>query len=122
MSKTSLLKQARKDRRVRRVRAKVRGSAARPRLAVFRSLAHVSAQIIDDATGRTLVAARDLEIAADARKGKKKSEMAALVGTLLAERAKEKGVTEVVFDRRDKRYHGRVQAFADAARAGGLVF
>lgn len=122
MSKPSILKQERRDRRVRRVRAKVRGSAVRPRLAVFRSLVHLSAQIIDDANGRTLVSARDVEIAADVRKGKKKTELAALMGALLAERAKGKGVVEVVFDRRDKRYHGRVQAFADAARAGGLVF
>ncbi len=122
MSKTSLLKQERKNRRVRRVRAKIEGSASRPRLAVFRSLTHLSAQIIDDAAGRTLAAARDVELTVDVRKGKKKIELAALTGTLLAERAKKAGLREVVFDRRDKRYHGRVQAFADAARAGGLVF
>ncbi len=122
MSTSSSHKQERKNRRIIRVRAKVRGSSIRSRLAVFRSLAHLSAQVIDDNTGRTLVAVHDGEVDAEARKGKKKIEIAALTGTLLAERAKTKGVSSVVFDRRDKRFHGRVRAFAEAARAGGLIF
>lgn len=108
-----------KARRIARVRVIVSGTAARPRLAVHRSLKHISAQLIDDVAGRTLVAAND----ADLKKAKgKKAEVAALVGQLIAERAKEKGITKVVFDRRDKRYHGRVKAVADGARAAGLIF
>lgn len=111
-----------RTRRIARVRAKIQGTTERPRLAVHRSLAHVSAQIIDDTNGKTLVAARDVEISAEARKGKTKMELALLLGKLLAERAKAKGITAVVFDRRDKRYHGRVKAVADGAREGGLTF
>ncbi len=111
-----------KKRRIARVRAKVKGAPERPRLAVHRSLSHISAQIIDDTTGQTLVAARDLEIPADGRAGKKKTEVASLVGKLLAERAKGKGIEKVVCDRRDKRYHGHVRAVAEGAREGGLKF
>lgn len=113
---------ARRERRIVRVRAKISGTAERPRLAVFRSLAHISAQVIDDVSGKTIVAVQDTEISAADRKGKKKAEIAALVGTMIAERAKAKGVTKVVFDRRDKQYHGRVQAVAEAARKAGLMF
>lgn len=115
-------KQARRERRIGRVRAKIHGTAERPRLAVYRSLAHIEAQVIDDAGGKTLAAARDLDIAEKDRTGKKKTELAVLVGGLIAERAKAKGITRVVFDRRDKRYHGRVRALADAAREAGLKF
>ena len=108
-----------RTRRHERVREKVRGSAARPRLAVFRSLTHIYAQLVDDDAGRTLVAASSLD-AKDA-KGKK-TEVAKSVGTALGDRAKQKGVTEVVFDRGGYRYHGRVKALGDAARAGGLIF
>ncbi len=111
-----------KQRRIKRVRAKVKGTPERPRLAVYRSLAHIYAQIIDDASKKTLVAVRDVELSAADIKGKKKMEIAALVGTLIAERAKEKKITKVVFDRRDKKYHGRVRALAEAARAAGLMF
>ncbi|MDO8584325.1 MAG: 50S ribosomal protein L18 [bacterium] len=120
--KPAYQKHARRLRRIRRVRAKIHGTAERPRLAVYRSLAHIEAQVIDDVRGTTLVSARDLDIAENERKGKKKSELAAVVGALVAERAKAKGVTQVVFDRRDKRYHGRVRALADAAREAGLKF
>lgn len=112
----------RKRRRIARVRAKIRGNVERPRLAVFRGLAHISAQIIDDSAGRTIAAARDAEIPEADRKGKKKTEIAALVGKLIAERAVAKGVSTVVFDRRDKKYHGRVRAVAEAARQAGLMF
>ena len=114
--------QAKKARRLARVRAKITGTAERPRLAVFRSLAHIRAQVIDDVAGKTLAAAADTEIAAKDRKGKKKAELASEVGKMIAERAKSKGVKTVVFDRRDKKYHGRVQAVADGARAAGLIF
>ncbi len=107
-------------RRIARVRAKVKGVASRPRLTVRRSLTHIYAQIIDDTTGRTLAAAsdRDVKKTNDA----KKSDLAFEVGKLIAARAKECGISLIVFDRRDKRYHGRVKALADGARDGGLNF
>jgi large subunit ribosomal protein L18 len=111
-----------KARRIARVRATVSGTTERPRLAVFRSLAHISAQVIDDTNGKTLAAANDRDLSAGDRKGKKKSELATMVGKLVAERAQAKGVTQVVFDRRDKQYHGRVQALAEGAREAGLKF
>lgn len=112
---------AKKQRRIARVRAKVIGSSERPRLAVFRSLAHISAQIVDDAAGKTLVAMHDQELSAAEQKGKK-TDVAFAVGKMIATRAKEKGIVQVVFDRRDKQYHGRVKAVADGAREGGLTF
>lgn len=108
-----------KSRRVVRVRAKIKGTDARPRLAVRRTLLHIYAQVINDVTGKTLAAASDKDVKA----GKmNKTEVAAEVGKVLAERAKAKKVDMVVFDRRDKKYHGRVKALADGARAGGLQF
>ncbi len=104
-------------RRHERVREKVRGSAARPRLAVYRSLSHIYAQLIDDDAGKTLVAASSLE-AKDQKS--KKSESAKAVGAQLGERAKAKGIAEVVFDRGGYRYHGRVKALADGVRAAGV--
>lgn len=106
-----------------RVRKKIEGTPERPRLAVFRSLSHIYAQVIDDRAQRTLVAASDLEPAVRAQLDKKKkTERAEIVGAVLAERAKEKGITRVVFDRGGFRYHGRVKALAEAARKGGLEF
>jgi large subunit ribosomal protein L18 len=106
-----------------RVRKKVHGSAQRPRLAIYRSLSHIYAQVIDDDAGHTLAAASDLEGTVQGQKnGKAKSDMAKLVGQLLAERAKERGVSQVVFDRGGYQYHGRVKALADGAREAGLVF
>ena len=99
-----------------RVRNKIAGTAERPRLAVFRSLTHIYAQLIDDQGGKTIVAASDADGTG------KKSERAAAVGKLLAERAKAAGIENVVFDRGGYRYHGRVKALADAARKGGLTF
>jgi large subunit ribosomal protein L18 len=106
-----------------RLRRRVRGSAARPRLAVFRSLKHIAAQLIDDDSGRTLAAAdsRSKEFRAQHGTGGNVAGAKAL-GVLLAERAKAAGVTRVVFDRGGYMYHGRVKALADAAREGGLVF
>ena len=106
-----------------RVRKKVQGTAARPRLAVFRSSTHIYAQLINDAEGRTMASASSVEgEVRGQRAGKKKKDMAGIVGGLLAERAKGAGVSSVVFDRGGFKYHGRVQALADAARKGGLVF
>jgi len=102
-----------------RVRERVRGTAERPRLVVFRSLANIQAQLIDDVNGHTLAQATSLE-AKDA-KGTK-SEVAMVVGKQLGERASAKGIQVVVFDRGGYRYHGRVKALADAARAAGLRF
>lgn len=113
---------ARIVRRVARVRAKIVGTLQRPRFCVTRTLAHVYAQIIDDASGKTLIAVRDVDIPEADRKGKNKQTVSALVGTLAAERAQAKGITQVVFDRRDKKYHGRVRAVAEAARLAGLIF
>jgi large subunit ribosomal protein L18 len=133
-------------RRHKRVRERVVGTPQRPRLCVFRSLKHIYAQIIDDQAGQTLVAASDLE--ADIRtstdgkkaarpkkaasrseapteaegKGKAKKDVAGLVGGLLAQRALEKGIKMVVFDRGGYRFHGRVKALAEAARVAGLKF
>jgi large subunit ribosomal protein L18 len=104
-------------RRHARVREKVRGSAARPRLAVYRSLAQIYAQVIDDDAGRTLAAASSLA-AKDSKA--KKSERAKAVGQALGEKAKQAGINEVVFDRGGYRYHGRVKALAEGVRAAGV--
>ena len=105
------------------MRRKISGSTERPRLAVYRSLQHVYVQVIDDSKGETIVAASSLEPAIlGQREGKRKSQVAVLVGELISERAKEKGITTVVFDRGGFKFHGRTKALADAARKGGLVF
>ena len=111
-----------RHKRHRRIRRFLSGTTARPRLAVFRSLEHIYGQIIDDTAGTTLVAASDLEAKLRNGDGGTKSERAEQVGQLLAERAKEKGITAVVFDRGGFLYHGRVKALADGAREGGLEF
>ena len=122
MKKTQTPRAARRRRHI-RVRATLAGTPERPRLAVFRSLNHIYAQIIDDAAGHTLAAASDTEPdVRSARDGKKKSEIATLVGDSLAKKAKAAGVTDVVFDRGGFKYHGRVKALAEAARKGGLGF
>lgn len=122
MKRTKTPNAARKRRHV-RVRRRVSGTPERPRLAVYRSLNHVYAQIIDDSAGHTLVSATDLEAPLrSARNGKKKSEVAQMVGEALAKKAKEKGIEAVVFDRGGFRYHGRVKALAEGARKGGLSF
>jgi large subunit ribosomal protein L18 len=103
----------------RRIRRKLSGTSERPRLAVFRSLKHIYAQVIDDAQGRTVVAA-----SSDEKNGVNGGNVAGAkaVGKLVAERAQEKGVKAVVFDRGGYLYHGRVKALADSARAAGLEF
>ncbi|HLI82630.1 MAG TPA: 50S ribosomal protein L18 [Bryobacteraceae bacterium] len=104
----------------RRIRRKLRGTAERPRLAVFRSLAHIYAQIIDDAQGKTLVSASSVDKAHRTNGGNLAAAKA--IGKAVAERAKEQGITKVVFDRGGYHYHGRVKALAEAARAAGLEF
>ena len=106
-----------------RVRRKISGTTERPRLSVYRSLNHVYVQVIDDTQGNTLASASSLENAVKTQQnGKSKVDVAELVGALISERAKDKGISHVVFDRGGYKYHGRVKALADAAREGGLVF
>jgi large subunit ribosomal protein L18 len=106
-----------------RVRRKVRGSEARPRLSVYRSLHHIYAQVVADETGRTLIAASTVTPALrDQIKSKSGVAAAKLVGKAVAERCREAGIAEVVFDRNGFLYHGRVKALADAAREAGLKF
>ena len=104
-----------------RIRLHMEGTGSRPRLAVFRSLNHIYAQVIDDATGRTLVAASTVEKELRSSKSTK-TEEAASIGKLVAERAKAAGIERVVFDRAGFRYHGRIKSLADAARDAGLDF
>lgn len=121
---TTIAKKRREGRlrRHRRVRKKVHGTSTRPRLAVYRSNRHLSVQLIDDDSGRTIASASSLE--ADFRKQQAGGNVAAAtaVGTLIAQRAKAAGITVVVFDRGGFLYHGRIAAIADAARAAGLEF
>lgn len=107
-----------------RVRAKVSGTPARPRLNVFRSSAHVYCQVIDDLAGHTLVSVSDMDEDVRKRIDEKatKTERARAVGAVIAERAKTEGISTVVFDRGGFLYHGRVKAVAEGAREGGLVF
>ncbi len=110
-----------RKRRQRRIRMKISGTPERPRLNVFRSLNHIYAQVIDDVAGHTLASAStvDKDIAEQIA-GKKKGEQAAIVGKIVAQRALDAGIQEVVFDRGGYIYHGRVKALADGAREGGL--
>ncbi len=121
-----MAKKSRSKARVRRhvrVRKNVAGTAQRPRLNVFRSVTEIYAQVIDDGAGNTLVSASSVDKELREKvKGLKKSEQAKLVGKTVAERAKSKGITAVVFDRGGFRYIGRVKALADGAREGGLQF
>jgi large subunit ribosomal protein L18 len=116
-------KRFRRERRATRLRDNLRRRTTLPRLSVARSVKHIQAQIIDDANGRTLchVTTTAKTLAGDMQ-GKKKTEKAALVGTEIAKKAKELGIERVVFDRGFARFHGRVKALAEAARAGGLKF
>ncbi len=112
-----------RKKRHKRVRGKVEGSAERPRLNVSRSLQHIYAQLIDDATGRTLCTASTVDKSLrEALKSGGNIEAAKAVGKLIAERGQAAGITAVVFDRGGYMYHGRVQALADSAREGGLKF
>ncbi|MFA5802412.1 MAG: 50S ribosomal protein L18 [Thermoleophilia bacterium] len=122
MGKTStelIKRQAMRARRHKRVRRKVAGTTARPRLTVFRSNQGIYAQVIDDLEGRTLAAASSLEVK---ESGLNKSQLAEKVGELLAARSKEKSIAKVVFDRGAYLYHGRVKALAEGVRKGGIDF
>ena len=103
------------------MRAKITGSAQRPRLAVFRSLRHISVQLIDDQAKRTVASARDTEADAGKKTGRGSVLLAGAVGELIAARAGEKKITHAVFDRAGYRYHGAVKAVAEGARKGGLI-
>lgn len=112
-----------RTRRHKRVRVKVNGTSARPRLNVYRSLEHIYAQVIDDTKGHTLASASTLDKEVKAAvAGKTKVEEAKIVGQIVATRAKNAGISQVVFDRGGDRYHGRIQALADGARESGLEF
>lgn len=118
-----MARESRNDIRVRihkRIRSRVAGNSERPRLTVFRSLNHIYAQVIDDQQGHTLVAASSIE--KDLRGKGGNVEGAKLIGKAVAQRAQEKGIKQVVFDRGGYLYHGRVKALADAARQAGLEF
>jgi large subunit ribosomal protein L18 len=106
-------------RRHRRVRKRIRGAGEVPRLAVYRSNRHIYAQLVDDAAGRTVVAASSVEADVRGSAGDKKA-VAKVVGQLIAQRAKQAGVARVVFDRGGRLYHGRVRSLAEGAREGGL--
>jgi len=109
-------------RRKQRIRKKISGSALRPRLVVFRSNKFIYAQIVDDKVGRTLASASSLALSKSSDSVKLNRDVAMQVGRMLADRAKEKQVEQVIFDRNGYMYHGRVKALADGAREGGLQF
>lgn len=113
-------KKSQRQVRRRRIRARVMGTSERPRLSVFRSSKHLYVQLIDDAVQRTLVSVSDTEVRLE--KGTKPQSIAAAVGAVLAQRAKQEGITKVVFDRGGFSYQGRVEAVAQGARKGGLQF
>ena len=119
----SVKSQQARRRRHRRVRKRVVGTSDRPRLNVFRSHKHIYAQVVDDSVGHTLAAASTVDLGLrDDVSGLSKKDAAVEVGKLVAERASDAGITEVVFDRGGYQYHGRVQALAEAAREAGLKF
>ena len=117
-----LLKRERRIKIKNRIRKDLSGTPENPRLSVFRSNKQISAQIIDDLTGKTLVSASSLEKEIAQKKGLKKTEQAKLVGKLIAEKARANGISSVVFDRNGYLYHGRIKSLAEAAREGGLKF
>ncbi len=122
--KEQLKKAERRERRRRRSKRHAFGTEARPRLVVYRSLSHIYGQLVDDVSGKTLVTASSSEkaIAPKSKKPVTKTELSSMVGKELATRAKKKKISKVVFDRNGFLYHGRVKAFADGAREGGLKF
>ena len=117
-------KEKKRERRHLRLRRKMEGTSERPRLTIYRSLTQIYAQIVDDTTGKTLVAVSSLtkDLKPRVKSAKSKIERSKLVGLAIAERAKAAGVTQVCFDRAGFRYHGRVKAVAEGAREGGLSF
>ncbi len=119
MTNKEKIKNQLRQKRKRRIRVKLVGTKEKPRLNIFRGLKHINAQIIDDTAGKTLVAVSDLEL--KSKKGTK-VDKAKEVGKLLAEKAKEKKIGQVIFDRAGYKYHGRIKAVAEGAREGGLKF
>jgi len=119
MKDSSKIKRAKRQTRARRARAKISGTARRPRLSVFRSGRHIYAQLIDDERGKTLVSASDLELK---KEKNKKTDLAKDTGKLIAQKAREEKISEVIFDKGGFKYHGRVKALAEGAREGGLKF
>ena len=122
-----MAKRSLNDLRVRRhlrLRQKVKGTSQRPRLCINRTLRHIHAQLIDDGAGATLAAASTLQndVAAQVQGGKGSREAAKIVGLIIAQRARDKGIESVVFDRNGNQYHGAIREFAEAAREGGLTF
>ncbi|MGI6433811.1 MAG: 50S ribosomal protein L18 [Syntrophomonadaceae bacterium] len=115
-------KKSLRDKKHQRIRRKISGSSAAPRLCVYKSLNHIYAQIIDDSKGITMVSASTLEPGFKAMASRTNQEAAKEVGVAIARKAKEKGITTVVFDRNGYKYHGGVAALAAAAREGGLEF
>tara|TARA_B100001167_G_scaffold137913_1_gene87380 strand:+ start:109 stop:480 length:372 start_codon:yes stop_codon:yes gene_type:complete len=122
--KEQLQKAERRKRRRRRSKRHAFGTEARPRLVVYRSLSHIYGQLVDDVSGKTLVTASSSEkaVSPKSKKSVTKTELSSMVGKELATRAKKKKISKVVFDRNGFLYHGRVKAFADGAREGGLKF
>ena len=122
--KEQLKKAERRERRRRRSKRHAFGTEARPRLVVYRSLSHIYGQLVDDVSGKTLVTASSSEkaIAPKSKKPVTKTELSSMMGKELATRAKKKKISKVIFDRNGFLYHGRVKAFADGAREGGLKF
>lgn len=116
----SKIKNPRRYRRHRRIRAKISGTAKVPRLSVFRSSKYIYAQLVDDVNGRTLISASDKE--SKKKKGQKKADRAKEVGKIIAKKAKERKIEKVIFDRGGYQYHGRVKELAEGAREGGLKF
>lgn len=112
-----IAKRGRQERRATRTRAKIAGTAERPRLSVFRSTRYISVQVIDDVAGRTIASASDMK-----SKSGKPLERAVVVGSEIAKAAKAAGITKVIFDRGSFKFHGRIKALADAARENGLEF
>lgn len=119
MATRNIPRKTTRGKRHRRIRSRLRGNRARPRLSVFRSDKHIVAQLIDDALGHTLLFVSDRDVGKGSKNPK---EIALLVGKMLAERAKEAGIFEAVFDRGGFMYHGRIRSLADGARKAGLKF
>jgi large subunit ribosomal protein L18 len=113
-----LEKKEKKIKRHKRVRAKIKGDLKKPRLCVFRSNTHIYAQLIDDEKGKTIISVNDLDLKAK----EKKIDISKKIGIMLAQKAKEKKIENVVFDRGGYKYHGRIKALAEGAREGGLKF
>jgi large subunit ribosomal protein L18 len=121
MKNNQRIKQSKRLRRIKRIRAKIFGTKTRPRLTIHRTLKHIYAQAVNDEKSETLVAVSDFELPAR-QKNKKKTEVAKEIGKLMPQKLKDKKINKVIFDRRGYKYHGIVKAFVDAVREGGIQF